>query len=234
MSATKAERWNKIRTPQQVNDTSKLSKEQILDSLTQPVPSKNGDEEEQPSATSAASDSQIDEILPTTPEHQDHTSTASMPANATTKKTGEATELDSSSPIPNGTLANSETTQPPESDDGLELNGNSGDESNSGTNTMFTPEILAKFEELFKGVYHGAPDSDLLVEEAYTRITFLIENELIQEFDKIASTERRGFIKQIVNTSLRIGLDMYTEWKSQQPEKPTKKTTPRPRRRGVR
>lgn len=60
-----------------------------------------------------------------------------------------------------------------------------------------------------------ANTNDLNVEETHTRRTYLIENELLEELNRISKGKKRGFPTKVINSGLRIVLELMKENKHQ-------------------
>lgn len=52
---------------------------------------------------------------------------------------------------------------------------------------------------------------DLKVEETHTRKTYLIENELLAELDKLCVGKKKGYKTKMINSGLRIVLDLVNQ-----------------------
>ncbi|SDD48929.1 hypothetical protein SAMN05428987_4946 [Paenibacillus sp. CF095] len=52
---------------------------------------------------------------------------------------------------------------------------------------------------------------DLKVEETHTRKTYLIENELLAELDKLCVGKKKGYKTKMINSGLRIVLELVNE-----------------------
>ena len=83
------------------------------------------------------------------------------------------------------------------------------DDMPGGYETLNT--LLQRFRYLHYDYYEGSLQSDHLVEDDYTNKSVWIDKSMLQEIDMITATMRKkkGFHKQIMNTGLRIALDLY-------------------------
>ncbi|SDM14740.1 hypothetical protein SAMN05428961_11058 [Paenibacillus sp. OK060] len=52
---------------------------------------------------------------------------------------------------------------------------------------------------------------DLKVEETHTRKTYLIENELLKELDKLCVGKKKGYKTKMINSGLRIVLELVNQ-----------------------
>lgn len=80
-------------------------------------------------------------------------------------------------------------------------------------------ELMDRFKYLYNDFYNGSLDEDSTVEDDYTRKTFQFENSMIEELNKVIRKKKKGFGKRIVNTGLRIALDLYRIYEEQNPKK---------------
>jgi len=53
--------------------------------------------------------------------------------------------------------------------------------------------------------------SNLNVEDTHTRGTYLIENDLLKELNKLAKGKRKGFKTKVINTGLKIVLQSFRD-----------------------
>jgi hypothetical protein len=95
-----------------------------------------------------------------------------------------------------------------------------------GSNSMSTPEQLNASKSTFEKTGETSSSSesgiksiistltnsdDLNVEETHSRRTYLIENELLEELERVSKDKKKGYKTKIINTGLRIVLDLMKQ-----------------------
>ncbi|MCM3131110.1 MULTISPECIES: hypothetical protein [unclassified Paenibacillus] len=84
--------------------------------------------------------------------------------------------------------------------------------TNPSSNTQFTDEKQSASASGINNILSTlANTNDLTVEETHTRRTYLIDNKLLKELDKISKGKKKGFATKVINSGLRIVLELMKE-----------------------
>ncbi|WDL99797.1 hypothetical protein [Alicyclobacillus sp. ALC3] len=72
-------------------------------------------------------------------------------------------------------------------------------------------DLLERFDFLYNDYFKGAMDDDRRVFDDYVPKSFIIEKSMAAQIDALAKKmkKRKGFHKRLVNTGLKIALDLY-------------------------
>lgn len=73
------------------------------------------------------------------------------------------------------------------------------------------PDLLERFDYLYNDYFKGAMDDDRRVFDDYIPKSFIIEKSMAAQIDAFAKkmNKKKGFHKRLVNTGLKIALDLY-------------------------
>jgi hypothetical protein len=88
------------------------------------------------------------------------------------------------------------------------------EEVESNIKSQLRPQVEGKDvldEELSSMVSSLAHPDNTTVEDTYEKRTFLIEKDLLRELDSMAKGKKKGYKTKVVNTGLRIVIDLINK-----------------------
>lgn len=113
---------------------------------------------------------------------------------------------------PTGQLVKSDTRSLPDHGN-IEPKDNSTNPSNSGLpitqdGSPSSDEFVQRPIQLVRKLKNS---DELNVEDTHTRKTYLIDNQLLAELDAVSAGKKKGFKTKIINTGLRIVLELMRQ-----------------------
>ncbi|MGV2887622.1 hypothetical protein [Paenibacillus taichungensis] len=143
---------------------------------------------------------------PTT-QHDGHTKTDGKPDNEANKSDGVSGQSsESSQKMQDG---NNPSGQPviPAAPSASPTSGESHSPSFLGSDQSGITSLVSQLKNM----------NELKVEDTHTRMTYLIENELLAELKALSAGKKKGYKNKIVNTGIRIAIELMRQDNNSKP-----------------